>query len=284
MKYRNMFLKYMAPAGDDGAADGGAAGDNGQEGKKQEDPPSGESEHKPSDKEAQLLKEVMTKKAALKQMEEKFKDIDPELYRVMLQERQQLQEQTQAEADRQEQERLKAEGKFDELLQAQARQADSRVEQVKAQYQKELSEATAELEGLKAQLEGQQTLINSLTIDSAFANSQFIREELLPAFNPAKTKKLYGEHFDVVEGKVVAFDKPRGATDRAQLVNKDGNPLAFEEAISRLVESDPDADAMKRSKHKEGAGSFSTSQTAAQKPPVIQPGVSRITAALNAKK
>lgn len=284
MKYRNMFLKYMAPAGDDGAADGGADGDNGQEGKKQEDPPSGEPEHKPSDKEAQLLKEVMTKKAALKQMEEKFKDIDPELYRAMLQERQQLQEQTQAEADRQEQERLKAEGKFDELLQAQARQADSRVEQVKAQYQKELSEATGELEGLKAQLEGQQTLINSLTIDSAFANSQFIREELLPAFNPAKTKKLYGEHFDVVEGKVVAFDKPRGATDRAQLVNKDGNPLAFEEAISRLVESDPDADAMKRSKHKEGAGSFSTSQTAAQKPPVIQPGVSRITAALNAQK
>ena len=284
MKYRNMFLKYMAPAGDGGAADGGAAGDNGQEDKNQEDPPSGEPEHKPSDKEAQLLKEVMTKKAALKQMEEKFKDIDPELYRAMLQERQQLQEQTQAEADRQEQERLKAEGKFDELLQAQARQADSRVEQVKAQYQKELSEATGELEGLKAQLEGQQTLINSLTIDSAFANSQFIREELLPAFNPAKTKKLYGEHFDVVEGKVVAFDKPRGATDRAQLVNKDGNPLAFEEAISRLVESDPDADAMKRSKHKEGAGSFSTSQTAAQKPPVIQPGVSRITAALNAQK
>ncbi len=284
MKYRNMFLKYMASAGDDGAADCGAAGDNGQEGKKQEDPPSGEHEHKPSDKEAQLLKEVMTKKAALKQMEEKFKDIDPELYRTMLQERQQLQEQTQAEADRQELERLKAEGKFDELLQAQARQADSRVELVKAQYQKELSEATGELEGLKAQLEGQQTLINSLTIDSAFANSQFIREELLPAFNPAKTKKLYGEHFDVVEGKVVAFDKPRGATDRAQLVNKDGNPLAFEEAISRLVESDPDADAMKRSKHKEGAGSFSTSQTAAQKPPVIQPGVSRITAALNAKK
>ena len=284
MKYRNMFLKYMAPAGDDGAADGGAGGDNGQEGEKQEGTPSGEPEHKPSDKEAQLLKEVMAKKTALKQMEEKFKDVDPELYRTMLQERQQLQDSAQAEADRLEQERLKAEGKFDELLQAQARQADSRVEQVKAQYQKELSEATGELEGLKAQLEGQQTLINSLTIDSAFANSQFIREELLPAFNPAKTKKLYGEHFDVVEGKVVAFDKPRGATDRAQLVNKDGNPLAFEEAISRLVESDPDADAMKRSKHKEGAGSFSTSQTAAQKPPVIQPGVSRITAALNAKK
>lgn len=284
MKYRNMFLKYMAPAGDDGAADGGASGNNGQEGEKREGAPSGEPEHKPSDKEAQLLKEVMAKKTALKQMEEKFKDVDPELYRTMLQERQQLQDSAQAEADRLEQERLKAEGKFDELLQAQARQADSRVEQVKTQYQKELSDATSELEALKAQLGGQQTLINSLTIDSAFANSQFIREELLPAFNPAKTKKLYGEHFDVVEGNVVAFDKPRGAADRTAMVNKDGNPLAFEEAIARLVESDPDADAMKRSKHKEGAGSFSTSQTAQQKAPPITPGVGRIAAALNAAK
>ena len=284
MLFRNMFLKYMAPAGDDGDASGGSGADqDADQGEKKPADQSADQDNKPSDKEAELLKEVMAKKAALRGLEEKFKDIDPDLYRNMLQERQQGETARQAEQDRLEQERLKAEGKFDELLQAQSRQSDSRVEQVKSQFQKELDTAKTELDTAKQQLSAQQSLINTLTVDSAFANSQFIREELLPAFNPAKTKKLYGEHFDVVEGSVVAFDKPRDAADRAPMVNKDGNPLAFEEAIARLVESDPDADAMKRSKHKEGAGSFTAQQAAAQKAAAIQPGVSRIAAALNAK-
>lgn len=278
MLYRNMFLKYMAPVEGDGTPGEGAPA-----GTPPTDPVDPVDTAKPTDKEAELLKEVMAKKAAIKDLETKFNGIDVELYNTMLQERETTEQARQAEQATLEQERLKAEGKFDELLQAQSRQNDSKIEQVKTQFQKELDAANTELTNAKELVRSMTSTIEALTIDSSFANSQFIHEELVPAFNPAKTKKLYGEYFDVIDGNVVAFDKPRGAADRTGMVNKDGKPLAFEEAISRLVESDPDADAMKRSKHKDGSGSGTNGQQAQQKQQPIQSGVGRIAAALNAQ-
>lgn len=281
MLFRNMFLKYMSPAG----ADGDASGSGQQEGASQEQQQQSEPgdkdkpDNKPTDREAELLREVMSKKAKIQELEDKHKDVDVDLYKTMLAERAERDQ----EAQRLEQERLKAEGKFDELLAAQKRQSDSAIAQVKSQYEQELTGKIGELSTLQQQLAAQQQLIESLTINNSFANSQFIRDELVPAFSPTRTQKLYGEHFDVIEGKITPFDKPRGDKDRTVMVDKNGAPLAFEEAIARLVDADPDAAAMKRSKHKNGAASGTSGQPAQQKPATVAPGVGRIQAALNAQ-
>lgn len=280
MLFRNMLLKYHSPAGDDGAADG-AAGEpkqGSQQQESQQEPQSGEPDaSKPTDREAELLKESMSRKQRIRELEDKYKDVDIDLYKTMLQERAARDE----EIQRQEQDRLKAEGKFDELLAAQKRQNESVIAQVKAQYEQELSGKTNDLNALQTQVTEQQKLINSLTINNAFANSQFIRDELVSAFSPVRTQKLYGEYFDVEGGNIVPYDKPRGDDSRTVMVDKNGKPLAFEAAIARLVEADPDADAMKRSKHKPGAGSSSNGMPANQKPATIRPGIGRIEAALN---
>lgn len=285
MLFRNMFLKYYNKAGDDGAAAGGAGADAGAEQQAQQaqqeqqaqQQEQKQGEQKPTDREAELLKESMGRKQRIRELEEQFKDVDVELYKSMLQERAAQQEQAQL----QEQDRLKAEGKFDELLAAQKRQNESAIAQVKTQYEKELSDRTGELTKMQEQIDQQASIINTLTVNNAFANSPFIRDELVSAFSPARTQKLYGEHFDVENGNVVPYDKPRGDASRTVMVDKDGKPLTFEAAIARLVETDPDADAMKRSKHKQGAASHSNGMAAKEKAAPIKPGIGRIEAALN---
>lgn len=293
MKFRNMFLKYMTPAGNDGAADGSGMTDKptgedqtgeGETQQQQEQAKHGEGDNKPTDREAKLLKESMTRKARIQELEgemnalrSQYEGLDVNLYKEMLEERKARQQQ----AEKDEQERLKAEGKFDELLAAQERQRESAIAQVKEHYEKELSGKESEIDGLKELLGKQDELIKKLTIENAFSSSQYIRDELVPAFTPSRTKKLYGEYFDVEGGKIVPYDKPVGDASRTVLVDKDGNPLAFDAAIARLVESDPDADAMKRSKHRPGAGSNSEGLPASQKASPIKPGVGRIEAALS---
>lgn len=286
MKFRNMFLKYMSPAGDEGAAEGSGMAEGQEQGQEQGKGEAGaaEGEHKPTDREAKLLKEAMSRKARIQELEGeigtlqgKYKDVDVDLYKELLQERAERQQQQ----NKDEQERLKAEGKFDELLAAQERQRESAISQIKGHYETELSAKDASLAELQKQIGEKDALISALTIDNAFSGSQYIRDELVPAFTPSRTKKLYGEHFETEGGKIVPYDKPRGEKDRTVMVDKDGNPLAFEAAIAKLVEADPDADAMKRSKHKQGAASATDGLPASQKPAPIRPGVGRIEAALN---
>ncbi|MCY1309996.1 hypothetical protein D9M70_601460 [compost metagenome] len=72
---------------------------------------------------------------------------------------------------------------------------------------------------------------------------------------PSKARVIYGQHFDLVDGKVVGYDKPRGAANRTALVDSLGEPVQFEEALRKIVEADPDKDHLLKAKVKPGAGS-----------------------------
>ena len=108
---------------------------------------------------------------------------------------------------------------------------------------------TAERDKLAAQIE-------ELTVGNEFGGSAFIKNEL--TLSGAKTRQLYGAHFDVVDGVVVPFDKPRGAEGRTQLVDASGKALSFDKALEKIVGGDPDKDSILKSKLKPGAGSTTT--------------------------
>src|SRR5262249_46359906 len=75
---------------------------------------------------------------------------------------------------------------------------------------------------------------------------------------PTVARAAFEAHFDVVDGKTVGFNKPRGAADRTQLVDSLGQPVAFEVAIQKLVEASPDKDKLLRSGLASGTGSHTT--------------------------
>jgi hypothetical protein len=98
--------------------------------------------------------------------------------------------------------------------------------------------------------------VKELSLGQQFSQSKFIAEELsLPA---AKARALYADHFDVEDGKVVPYDKPRGAANRTPLVDAQGNHIDFEAALRKIVDADPDKDSLLKSKVRQGAASGST--------------------------
>jgi len=214
----------------------------------------------PTDEEARLIKEVMQKKEALRQSQEEanqvkerlkaFDGIDPEAVRKLL-----------AEQKAAEEKALEDKGQFDTLR---TRMAEEH-QRATATLQEQLAAAQA-LVGAKDRV------IDELSIGSQFSQSEFINTETtMPA---AKARKLFGEHFDVVEGKVVAYDKPRGEANRTPLVDQYGNNMAFNDAMRKIVESDPDKDHLLKSKVKSGAGSSSKADV--KTPPVNQGDASSV--------
>jgi hypothetical protein len=220
----------------------------------------------PSDAEAKLLKEVMQKKEALRLAQEEsaaakarlaeFDGIDPAAVRKLLAEQREAEEAA-----------LLARGEFDTI---------------KARMAEEHTRATASLQeqlaAIQAQLAAKDGVINELSIGTQFSQSEFISQET--TIPPSKARKLYGEHFDVVDGKVVAYDKPRGETGRTQLIDALGNSLDFDNAMRRIVEADPDKDHLLKSKVKTGAGSQSKPNAAPSKPNAPVDSVSRISGGL----
>lgn len=236
--------------------------DDGKEGKS--DKP------KTTQREAELLKEVMEKKDKLKSTQKEldtikqqlkdFEGIDPQKIREMLK----------AQADA---EKLAAEAKGD----------FERVKQMMAEeHAKEIEKVKSEKDQAASQLQEALNRINELTIGDAFARSTFIKDELI--LTPAKARTVYGSHFEMQDGRVVAYDKPKGASGRTLLVDGSGDALSFEEAVKKLVESDPDRDTILRSKLKEGAGSKAATEKVTPKQETAMSGVSRIAAALSASK
>lgn len=244
----------------DGGTDGGDAGANGaeaaaagQDATATDDNP-GEKDKggKPSDAEAALLKEVMEKKAALQRAKEKadalertkaelegklkqFDGVDLDEVKTLIQERK---DRELAELEKKgEWNRLKA-----QMLEA---------------HNEELNRIRAESEAKIKELEevtGKSTKqIHELTIGRSFSESTFIREDL--TLTPSKARVIYGSHFELQDGKIVAYDKPAGDANRTMLIDGDGEPLDFNKAIAKLVEADPDRDNLLRSKIKAGSGS-----------------------------
>lgn len=234
---------------EDGSGDGGAAAAAAEAEKAAADAAAlaaAEAEankNKPTDQEAKLLKEVMQKKDALKKSEDslaaaqallkQFDGIDPVAVKALL-DQQKKTEETQ----------LEAKGEWDRLK---VRMAEEHTTKTKT-----LEEQIASLTG---QLNEKSGVINELSVGTQFGQSSFIADELI--LTPAKARVVYGDHFELLDGKVVAYDKPRSAANRTALVDQYGNHVGFDEALRKIVDADPDKDHLLKSKAKPGANSGS---------------------------
>jgi len=223
---------------------------------------------KTDDEVAKLLKEVMTLKNKLKaevaskeELTKKFDGLDPEQMRQVL-----------ADAQKAEEEKLRAAGDFDSLKKRMAEEHQREIAKVLA----DKTAATSELDKLKA-------TIAELTVGAAFAQSAFLKDETV--LTPSKARRVYEDHFDIEDGQVVAYDNPRGSATRTPLVDARGLPLPFDEAMRRIVEADPDRDHLLRAKSKPGAGVTNNPNLPqnAGRGNTDAVGVDRIAAALAAK-
>lgn len=196
---------------------------------------------KPSDEAAKLLKEVMEKKARIKELQEaqaasvaklkEFEGIDPVEVKKLL-----------AERKTAEQRKLEEAGQWDALK-----------KQMNDAHQTELTAKEQAIAAERAAKEAAQNKIAELTVGNSFGTSAFIRDEM--ALTVSKARIVYGSHFEFDGERVVGYDKPAGAKDRVQLVDGKGDPLPFEQALKKLVEADPDRDQLLKSKKQPGAGS-----------------------------
>ena len=167
-----------------------------------------------------------------------------------------------------EQKQLEAKGDWERLK---ARMAEEHTRELTT-YKEQLTSAQEKLNQMANQM-------NELTIGNMFASSKFISEET--TMTPTKARVIYNGHFELVDGKVVAYDKPAGAADRTPIVNSSGDPLGFEEAMKKIIEADPERDYLLRAKQKPGAGSDSRKPTGQEKKPTTElGGVDKISAGL----
>ncbi len=218
---------------------------------------------------ADLLREVMDKKAKLTQAQKdaadaraalaKYNGVDPEKVAALLKKEE--------DAEKLE---LERKGEFDTLK---ARMA--------AEHERDMAAANATIEELRAKSKSAETIIDNLTVGAAFSNSPYITENLI--ISPAKARVLYGTHFEVKDGVILAYDKPVGAAGRELMVDAKGEPMAFETAFERIIDADADKKTLMKTKVAPGANSKTVKPDGTQKSQSEKPalyGVSRIAAGL----
>lgn len=201
-----------------------------------------EADKKTTDREAELLKESMARKAALKDANERINEMQEQLKGWEGLDIDQVRDLIKAQKD-EETRRLEAKGEFDTIK-----------KQMVEAHEAEMKTLNDTIKDLQSQIGSRDGEIDKLSIGNTFGQSQFIADKLtLP---PTKARALYGAHFERNdEGKVVGYDKPAGAPGRALLVDGSGDPLAFDLALNKIVDADPDKDSLYKSALKPGAGS-----------------------------
>lgn len=248
MKYQPRRLRDEA--GDDGDKGGGGGGDPNPNPEKTPEGDNkggnegdGEKGGKPSDAEVKLLREVMKHKTSAKELADKLKafdGIDPDMVKQLIADKAAA-DQAKAEAEKAE---LEKKGEWERLKAQMAEENGKVVTSIKT----ELTQRQSALDAAQAQ-------IVELTIGQNFTSNGFIKDEL--TLTPSKARTIYGSHFEITDGQMVAYDKPRGAANRTPLVDAAGEHLTFDAAIRKLVDADPDRDSILRAKAKPGAGSGS---------------------------
>jgi hypothetical protein len=206
-----------------------------------------------SDKEAELLREVMARKDkeretkaqldAANQRLKEFDGIDPAKVKELIA----AQEKAAADAKKAEQENLEKKGEWDRLK-----------KMMGDDFNTKLAAKDEELKGSKTALQQANETIAKLTVGSAFANSDYIAKETV--LTPDLARQAFGTHFETQpDGKVV------------------------EDSVKKLIESRADKEKLLRSKLAPGAGSGTTSaRPNAQQTEQSGPkGVSRIALALS---
>ena len=252
-----------------GGADDKASGD-GDKGDSDDDDKSGDKgadKDKPTEKEAKLIKEVMSKKAKIKEVQAELDEVKERLAAFDGLDAGELRGLLKQQEDA-ERKKLEAKGDWEKLK-----------KQMNDAHAKDIKGVQDENANLKTQLASRDALIEKLTIGHAFDASKYIPGELtLPA---NKARQLYGGHFDIEDGTVIGYDKPRGESGRVQLVGSDGEALPFDEAMAKIVDADPDRDNLKRSKAKPGAGSKTTPGSKPKQDAPQASGLGRIRAAVD---
>lgn len=274
-----MSQKYRAPE-DEGSGGGGgedeaakaAALKAAEEAKKAAEEEEKKKASKLSEKEHELLKEVMDKKAKIKTLEANLSEVNEKLKALEGVDPAKIKELLKAQREAEEK-ALEAKGEYETVK-----------KQMLEAHKTELTEVQKKIQELQEKLDSKESTIDKLTIGSAFANSKFIGESLtLP---PSKAQVLFGAHFERDEdGRVVGYNKPKGASGRAPLVDGTGEPLSFDQALAKLVEADSDKDTLLRAKAKPGAGSDTNANGSGKgKDDEVGVGRSRILAGIQAKK
>lgn len=201
-----------------------------------------------TDTEAKALKELMQWKAKAREaekekaeLEKKYGSVDIEAAKEALR-----------KAEEAETKELEKKGEYERLLAKQREAAEARIDSERK-----------EKEALASRIAEMEQTVNKLALGNSFANSRFIQENL--ALTPNKTQALYADHFEIEDGKVVAYDAPKGAANRTPIVDARGEAVPFEEAIAAIINADPDKDYLLKSNLKPGAGSKSAIDTAKDK-------------------
>lgn len=272
-----MQARLMEAAGEGG--DPGAGAPTGDKSKADETPPADKkveptaTDKKVSDEEARLLKENMKKKGQIDQLAKDLSDA-----KTLIQQLEELggldsfktivQKQKEDETKA-----LEAKGEWERLKERMAGEHKSSVKSLEDQ-----------IKALQDQIGQKEGVIEELSVGSQFSQSPYITGEL--TLTPSKARVVYGPYFDVQEGKVVGYDKPRGSANRTAIVDASGEAMSFEEALKKIVEADPDRDHLIKAKAKQGAGSASSvpastvRQHVQQRQEANKTGVSRIAAGL----
>ena len=246
---RKLFGKLFAEEDGNGTNNPGGTGEPSGNGK-----PDDGGTPKVTEREASLIKEVMSKKEAintlknqLQEVQNKLKDYDGiDIAEV----RELLQKKADDEKKRadDEKKRLEEKGEWERLK-----------AQMVEQHTKEKDELFARIEESQGEMSKLSSTIAELTVGSAFSQSQFIQNNL--TLTPSKARIIYGSYFAYEDGKVVAYDKPVGSENRTPLVNASGDPLGFDEALKKIIDLDPEKEQIIRSRQRSGAGSNTSSKT-----------------------
>lgn len=275
--WKQALLRRLHEQANDGTGDKGGGGGDGKGGEKKEEPPKGnepgndDGKKKPTDEEARLLKENMQKKEKIEKLTSDLTAANNIVAAINELGGIDALKTLVGEKKDAETKALEAKGEWDRLKQ---RMAEEHTKTLKAEQDKVAEKDKA--------LQAAMATINELTVGSAFSNSKFIGEDLV--LTPAKTRVVYGEHFDLVDGKVVGYDKPRGAANRTPLVDASGSAVAFDEALKKIVEADPEKESVLRSKAKPGAGSGSAKTVPDKKQEDSGVSIDKISAGLKGLK
>lgn len=250
---------YLAPAGDEGEA-GGAGGvtgntENGQEtgndggnaggeagdgddGSDGDDESDGESNSGIDDEKAKLIKDTMKWKDQARRFKEQLDEITKELNGIDPATARKLAE----EAKERERTEMEKKGEYERIV-AQMREENEKLIQEKDEL---LKAVQSERDSLAQQVE-------DLTIGVKFRESEFIQKE--SAIPASFAQKEFKDFFEMEDGVLVPYTAPRGAKDRAPMVDANGNPKSFDEALSVLFKQHPEAKRLVKTPIKPGAGS-----------------------------
>lgn len=115
-----------------------------------------------------------------------------------------------------------------------------------AQMPAELETLRAEREALQEQLsdltdkvKAKDSEIRGLSIGNQFANSKWIRENMIDAFatNPSALEKIYGDNFKREDGKVIPYDNDGKPILTVDPDTNQARTATFDEAMSVLSDS-----------------------------------------------